>query len=326
MKFTKEEYDKANEADLVELLQSRGVELKKQGNSYCGVEHDSFVVKNNHWFWNSQGLHGGPIDYLTKIEGMTLPDAVHLLANGQRDAGLTSPSAYVPYTKKKKEKVPFVLPTANSNNRRVFEYLNKTRHIDSEIINWCIKQGLVYESNVLSPKTGKSMHNCVFTGLLDGKPVFATMRGLFDKEGQKPFRHEVDGSLEECRFVMPGRSNTIVIFEAPIDAMSHATLWKQSGIDWTHHTRVALCGNCDIALEGYLKRNPHIKKLVWSVDNDAGGQKAIDRYFQKYADKGYTQLVDLPKTKDWNSDLQNGIPYFFGESEEDLTDEEEFEL
>jgi hypothetical protein len=326
MKFTQEEYDKANEVDLVEYLQSRGVELKKQGNSYCGVEHDSFVVKNNHWFWNSQKLHGGPVDYLTKIDGMTLPDAVHLLANGFIPTSYSYQPTIKRYEHKPKEKVPFVLPDANSDNRRVFAYLNKTRCIDVEVINFCIKQGLVYESNVLSSKTGKAMHNCVFTGLLDGKPVFATMRGLFDKEGQKPFRREIDGSLEECRFVIPGRSNTIVIFEAPIDAMSHATLWKQSGIDWTHHTRVALCGNCDIALEGFLERNPHIKKLVWSVDNDAGGQKAINRYFQKYADKGYAQVVDLPKTKDWNSDLQNGIPYFSGESESDLTEEDEIEL
>jgi hypothetical protein len=256
------------------------------------------------------------VEYLTKVEGMPLPDAVHLLANGvvPQDGLFPAPARrFEP--KEEKKNVPFALPAANADNRRVFAYLHKTRCIDPEIINWCIKRGLVYQSNVLDEKTGRHRQNCVFTGLLNGQAVFATERGLFDKECGKAYRHEVDGSRDDCRFVMENPdSKVLIICEAPIDCMSHATLWKQAGLLWRAYHRLALCGNCDIALQGFLKRNPQIEKLVWSVDNDAGGRTAIQRYFEKYKAQGYESLIDLPKTKDWNSDLLGGIPYFFSDN------------
>jgi hypothetical protein len=323
MQFTQEEYERANQVDIAQYLMNQGITLKREGNIFRGVEHDSFVIKNNHWYWNSRRIDGYPVEYLTKVEGMDLPDAVHLLANGVVPATLTPIPHLKPFVpKEEKENVPFAPPPANADNRRVFAYLTRTRSIDPEIVNWCIKHGLVYQSNVPNPKTGKSIQNCVFTGLLDGKLVFATERGLFDVPGQKAYRHEVDGSREDCRFVMDGKSNRAIIVEAPIDAMSHATLFKQGGVDWKVDTRVALCGNCDVALEGFLNRNPNIRHLIWSVDNDRGGQIAIERYWQKYADRGYFQETDLPTTKDWNSDLVAGVPYFLPENDLGDTNEE----
>ena len=316
MQFTQEEYLRANEVDIAQYLMNTGFALKREGNTYRGVKHDSFVVSNNHWYWNSRHLDGFPVEYLTKIEGMALPDAVHFFANGVVPVSAPKPPATAKYElKEEKKNIPFALPDANGDNKRVFAYLHRTRCIDPEIINWCIKRKLVYQSNVLNDKTGKYHQNCVFTGQLDGSPVFATERGLFDIEGQKPYRHQVDGSRDDARFVMEGCGNVLIICEAPVDCMSHATLWKQADLPWDIYTRLALCGNCDIALEGYLERNPQINKLVWAVDNDQGGRTAIRRYFQKYKAQGYISLIDLPITKDWNADLVAGIPYFSPERE-----------
>jgi len=47
------------------------------------------------------------------------------------------------------------------------------------------------------------------------------------------------------------------------------------------------------------------------------------RYYKKYANQGYFQEIDLPQTKDWNSDLMAGIPYFL--SEQNFENEDEWE-
>ena len=51
--------------------------------------------------------------------------------------------------------------------RRVFAYL-RSRGIDAEIINHCIKHGQLYED--------AEHHNCVFVGYEHGKPAYGCLR------------------------------------------------------------------------------------------------------------------------------------------------------
>ena len=72
MRFTQEEYQKANQVDILEYLHDNGYHLKKQGGEYFierdpfGEKHDSLKINhnNNRWIWWSRHQGGGIIQFL----------------------------------------------------------------------------------------------------------------------------------------------------------------------------------------------------------------------------------------------------------------------
>jgi hypothetical protein len=67
------------------------------------------------------------------------------------------------------KKKPFELPPANQDNRRVFAYLLKHRHLDREVLTTFVRLGLIYED--------QKYHNAVFVGMdKDGRPRHAHKR------------------------------------------------------------------------------------------------------------------------------------------------------
>ena len=115
------------------------------------------------------------------------------------------------------------MPTLFACRRRVFSYL-RGRGIDPEIINHCIKHGLLYES--------AQHHNCVFVGFAGDRPAYAMQRGTLQ---DKRFVGEVVGSDKRYSFAVPmtpGDSPTLCVFESAIDALSYLTLLKQRALQF----------------------------------------------------------------------------------------------
>ena len=51
------------------------------GNTYCTRTHDSLKISNGKWYWWSQGIGGrSALDYLTKVKGVELRQAVEILS------------------------------------------------------------------------------------------------------------------------------------------------------------------------------------------------------------------------------------------------------
>jgi hypothetical protein len=103
------------------------------------------------------------------------------------------------------------------------------------------------------------------------------------------------------------QSGLLYIFESPIDAMSHASLENALTGDknaWRRDNRLSLAGTSDAALPKYLETHPHIMELVLCLDNDPPGREASVVIARKYAEKGYRTRIELPRSKDYNEDLQ----------------------
>ena len=133
------------------------------GNAYATKSHDSLKISNGEWYWWSRGVGGSSaLDYLTTVRRLSLPDAVQRILSA---GGV--PLAEPPRRKARPTK-SFSLPPRHADNRRVFSYL-RGRGIDPEIINHCIKHGLLYES--------AQHHNCVFVGFASDRPAYAMQRG-----------------------------------------------------------------------------------------------------------------------------------------------------
>ena len=127
------------------------------GSTYATRTHDTLKISNGKWCWWSHNIGGtNALDYLTKVKGIPFLDAVQRILGELPRVTSKSEPAEPP-------KIAFALPPKHADNRRVFSYL-RSRGIDAEIINHCIKHGQLYED--------AAHHNCVFVGYRNDKPAY----------------------------------------------------------------------------------------------------------------------------------------------------------
>ena len=285
--FTEEQKRQANAVDLAEFLRYKGEPLTRSGRELRMERNHSVTVRGNEWYDHAAEKGGGPVSFLKEFYGMDYQEAV--LALLDQDVGQFCSQVDTPREKVKKE---FSLPPANDNNRRVFAYLLKHRHLDRDVLTAFVRLGLIYED--------KGYHNAVFVGKgRDGEAHHAHKRST-NSQG-KSFRMTVEGSDFRYAFNWPGSSGHLLVFEAPIDMLSFISLHHDS--NWAKHSYVALCGTSSQPLLGMLERYPNIETVHLCLDNDQAGQLATRRLAKVVREKGLAVDARVPVLKDWNDDL-----------------------
>lgn len=152
------------------------------------------------------------LDYLIKVKGYTLPQAVEKIAGRSM---VTEPSYYFA---PKPEKKQLVMPELEKYPYRAVGYL-KSRGIHPEVIEYCIAHSMLFETS--------QYHNAVFVGYdKDGIAKYAAMRGTRSK-----YKGEVTGSDKHFSFSIMENplSNQLHVFESAIDLMSYASLQIMDG-------------------------------------------------------------------------------------------------
>lgn len=284
------------DANTVHVKHSGGLYLFKHGRGYkCFSEQAPSGMKRNIITFVQEYM--GAKDFKSAVE----------IILGCRAYEQTE--HYVPPTEKK-PRGDLVLPPKAKNFNRTIAYLTQTRGIDKEIVYAMINQGKVYQA--VTEKNGYTFQNCAFVGFDENsKPRYCALRA---PSADSSFRQDVEHSDKTYGFCMEGRSNRVYEFEAPIDAMSHATLCKLNGIDWQEDHRVAEGCLSDKALYRYLERHPEIDEIVFCYDNDVDGvlpdgtphnhgQVRAELSAGIFADLGYTTFIQTPVNKDFNLDL-----------------------
>lgn len=164
MWVSSKEIAEAKQYDLISYLRlADPFELVKLSHdTYCLKSHDSFKISNGLWHWFSQSIGGrSAIDYLIKVRGYSLPDAV-------KEVNHTMGRDFVPEDIRTVKRKIFRLPERNSDDEEVIRYLT-ARGIDGELVRNLIDEGLIYESRM--------HHSAVFVGLDEkGIPVYASYR------------------------------------------------------------------------------------------------------------------------------------------------------
>lgn len=306
MRFTEEELALAKQVDLCRVAEHLGYTVKRIGNYHTLKEMDSIrIYDRSHWCrfsrWYDKGENGGSqIDFLRVFAGMDVKEAVFWLldfAGYRRQEDVRDIKNLVPAGEKEEKKKPFVLPEAAGSNAYLYRYLEQERGIARPVIDFFVKKGILYEA--------KNYHNIVFVGMDgNGVPKFASMRGVFDKNG-KGFKCDVAGNDKRYgfHFYCPG-SREVVVFEAAIDLMSHITMFPGY-----RASMVALGMLADAPLETFLVEHPEMGKVRFCLDNDGPGRKAAESLKEKYQGKGYETEIFLPPEpyKDfnqWNVELK----------------------
>lgn len=322
--YTDEQYKYAEKCSALEYAQSRGYELIRKGNYYQMKEHDSMVFRTDGmWFWNSRSLIGSAIKFIMAYEDKTVVEAVQILnhVEGQTYDDVKKgvlPQHNTPQPKQAYhdpvplEKAPFKLPAQSNDFRRMFGYLCGTRKLDRDILRELIHQGSLYESiyRYVVKSTGelKEIHNAVFVGKDEhGEPKSAFQRGLSSLGENTTYKRDVPGSDPSAPFLIPGRkgTDTVIVFEASIDAISHACIYKDAGLDDKLYDRIALGGTeKTVGLNTYLQTHPNISRVVIAMDEDAAGRAADLKIRELLGEEKYA-VVSLRQSvgKDWNDYL-----------------------
>jgi len=165
----------------------------------------------------------------------------------------------------------------------------------------CINRGVLYQSAL--------HHNAVFLGKDEnGKTRFAAMRGT-----KGDFKCDAEGSDKKYGFVIPPQSlkdtsesqttknqssQTVMLFESPIDCLSHQTLCKRGDIPDFNGWRLSLGGTACVAALHFLEQHPEITHCIIATDNDEAGNSFVDRLINNTTIP--TERVHSMQGKDWN--------------------------
>lgn len=282
--FTEQQKTQARQTDIAELLRSQGETLKRSGSESEWMDGGQKVtIRGNLWYHQYEQVGGDAVDFVRRFYNKSYPEAMEYLLGGSGGTLAVSPSV-------QKEEKPFVLPPKNDNMRRVFAYLLNCRGIDREVLYAFVHKGMIYES--------ADYHNAVFVGFdSNGKPKHAHKRGT---GSESSYKGNVSGSHPEFSFHWSGQSDTLYLFEAPIDMLSFISMQKEG---WRQHSYAASCSVSDRVLFQTLKDNPNIRQVVLCLDSDEPGQTAAKRIADKLFVQGTASEILVPVHKDWNEDL-----------------------
>ena len=278
-------------------------------NTYTTKSHVSLKISNGLWYWFTKGVGGkSAIDYLIKVRNYTFINAV------QTVLGNIKIQAPVQYKQQEKDKEKHLkIPIKAVNNDRAINYL-LSRGIDKDIINYCIKNKLLYQE--------EKTNNVVFIGYNnDNIPSYAFCRAT----NQERFMREATGSNKRYSFKIKAdeKSNIVHLFESSIDLLSYATLLHLENKNWRAENLLSLGGiysskydvektKIPVSLTEFLEKNPNVNEIHLHLDRDLAGRSASS-FFQQVLSEKY-KIFDntIPFGKDVNEYLclKTGIKKF----------------
>jgi hypothetical protein len=187
-------------------------------------------------------------------------------------------------------KKELTLPERNSTMDCVFAYMMQKRFIARDVIAFFAHNKTLYED--------AEYHNCIFVGTdEEGVPRHIHRRGT-----QGSFKQTATGSKAEYSFHHNGESDTLYVFEAPIDMLAFITLHPDS---WQQHSYVALCSVSEKAVLHRLQVNSKLRKIILCLDHDSAGISASFRIKEILNTKGYDDVqIQHPENKDWGEDTR----------------------
>lgn len=295
--ISKKDLARVKEIDLLTYLKNYEPQelVRKSRNDYVTRTHSSLHISNGLWCWWAQSIGGKTaLKYLIEVENMEFLEAALYLKElidkqPPVKAKLMNTSSY-----------RFRLPYRNENDDRIISYLVNIRKIDKEIVDYCIKKKLIYES--------ANDHAVIFVGYDEMNiPHYASKRAT-----DSNIKQDIYGSNKAYSFSISDRNcNEVHVFESAIDLLSYMTLEKKKDRFFPNSNYLSLSGattigssleesTVPIALKTYLKNYPNIKTMHLHLDNDKAGKDTVLKIKHHYGESFH--ILDEPPIagKDFN--------------------------
>lgn len=285
-KSFKEKVSYAKTIDILSVCESLGIGLEKSGRTIRGVEHNSLVMypKMNRFKWFSQDISGDAITFVQLFADKTFKEAVEFL--NTTDLIETT----IKYEEKKKPKFYYYVQDKNDFSLAK-DYLVDVRGINEKLIARLYDEGFIRQSTYMPfyPESKEEAPCITAKWERHGKLVGGTIQGLtYDEEkfGKRGRDKRIMGNSESnygWNYTI-GTPDKIVVGESFIDLLSY----------WTLHPTLDNCMFVDLeglkerSLVEFLKdlvveKKGNIDKgVILAVDNDAAGQKFVDKLSSKY--------------------------------------------
>lgn len=330
-----------------QLAEEYGMTLvKKRGRRpiLSTVEHDSIVIyeDDNTYHRYSNGNGGDAVAFMMEFSGidesdLNKHDQVNECIRILEQRLKINPELAIQQVRYKREKPKFVMPEKADTDRKVRDYLCRTRGIEERIVDKWIDEGLLFQ------EAGR-YGNCVFVSRDEnGNPVYGVKRSA---DPVRKFVVDVEGSDYSQGFFIKGKldyytkvsdnfaseHSSLFVTEAVIDLMSLQSLYlrrrdyelRQQGkldCDPEDYENRFLNSNW-YSLNGCRKydgllntiaSHKGIKDIFLALDNDEAGRnasKAIKEEIQKrFPDRKIDVSIRVPPTegRDWNDELKAGF-------------------
>lgn len=295
-----EEVMKAKDVDLLLYLEAKGEKFQKEGNYYRHTEHDSLIIRENMYAWNSRGEKGyGAISFARMYYGMSFPEAVRDVNQG--DYPTFTPSQEEEPTQNEPFRYPGYLEV--QDNQAIKQYLIGERKIDSRLVNWLIQQDLIAQDQ---------KKNVVFKwrekgGI--GEIVGAERQGTVKMENRRgSFKQILPNGKPHTGFTVDvGKPTSVYYFESPIDLLSY---WSLQQNRLQNARLVSMNGlKMKTVLRSFkeAKDEGHpVNRIVLAVDNDKAGKEFTEK-IGALTINPRVQMHLPSQEKDWNDVLKKVI-------------------
>lgn len=272
--------------DLGTYLASRGEKLKRAGNSLVWESPFGTVsINGGLWYSFYENCGGGPASFLRRYFCEDLPSLQDLPRRDMQNRRKPNNAPQLPR-----------LPRRSPTSDILYQYLTGVRCISRRVVDYFVDKGLIYEE----AETGR----VVFLGT-DGE---GTARHIQLRDTKTFSRLNVRGSDAHYTFHLDGTSDTLYVFEAPIDMMAFLSFYEG---DPGRHSCVALCSTAPQGMERYLDGSGAIRRVYLCLDHDPAGIEGAMRLCDLCRERGVSRVYRiLPRYKDFDEDLmaRNGYP------------------
>lgn len=299
---TEQEIAQAKQMNLYQYMQlCEPDNFKPEGpGQFRHKGHSSLTfAEDGSWtYFKTKATGRTALNYLIAVEGVSFVEAVreiNRIQGGVRPS--FQPVKTPPPPAEKKTAKEFRLPKPDKNNYAATAYLRK-RCIHPNVLTFCKQKRILYQTSF------KDHPNCVFVGRDgNGEPKGGSLRGC----SQIQFRRDIPGSKKIYPFYIEAAAtaDTVEVYEAPIDAMSGASLKiiQHTG-NWRGVHYLALGGTDYAALDAFLTYYPNITHIVLCLDNDEAGRTRTQDII-KHLDGSDKTVQDRPPPigKDYNDTL-----------------------
>lgn len=296
MTISKSKIEEARNISLVEYCESKGFDLKPEGDgNYRIVGYSGLIIKDNYFYQFGSEKKGNSIDFCVEILEMKFKDAANeLLSFGNETKnGLGKPIANAMCAGLERKNIINIceLPSMSADNHKVIDYLTKNRGLPEELISQLISSKLLYQD---------SRNNCVFPCYDKcGEFKGTILRGTLPS---RPFKGRSKGSDVDYGWLLAPEteSSKVIIVEAPIDALSIIALYDAAVRD---KYILALGGLHLRAIETFLEFHPGVDTIIMAVDNDDPASEFISDVKNKLGGIYHIKEKRPKSNKDWNEVL-----------------------
>lgn len=303
---------KIKQIPIIEYASILGFTVVKRGSYYSTKEHDSMSIDaNSNFYWQNSKLdsdgktrRGSIIDFAINHD----PELQNLSREAAKSKAISKLSKLINSdfsftlnahsSRKSTEPVQLIVPPVGDPKMQcVKAYLNKSRKIDKDIIQYFIDKKYLYEDD---------HRNCVFIGYDEtGKVNFVNKRGT---NTFKRFVQDVPGCDYEKGLYINNNSDKMIVVESSVEALSVMTILKLKGRNFLDFNYLILSGTEKYqATKRQLEIHPNITHAILALNNDDAGWTANRQIKDSLAEMIWPgQITDyVPKElDDWNDVLR----------------------